>query len=72
METTSLPEMQSPGSGHPQGLARERRSWPSDARSAAYSLQRELDSWCRERGLATSLNSWVAEVAVRQVWGVDA
>jgi hypothetical protein len=72
METTSFQESRSPQPGQPQSLARERRSWPAAARTAASSLQRELDSWCRERGLATSLNAWVAEVAVRQAWDVDA
>ncbi len=42
--------------------------WASGAQSAYREVLGELDRWCRTNDSPRSLNSWIAEEAVRQSW----
>jgi hypothetical protein len=60
-----------PRTGRAMELRSGSCSLPQEARAALRELQRQLDGWCRDRGWPTSLNGWVAEAAVRQVWASE-
>ena len=53
---------------HVHILPIDRGDWSSDARRAYDRVLGELDAWSRRQDASRSLNSWVAEEAVRQVW----
>ena len=46
----------------------DRERWPIAADSARESLIRELDRWSRDNNWPSTLNSWIAEEAVRRVF----
>lgn len=47
-------------------LPADRKLWPSDADAARESLIRELNRWSRDNDWPATLNSWVAEEAIRR------
>ena len=49
-----------------EGLSADRSTWSDDAEISYREVLRELDQWCRDNGSSGTLNSWVAEQAVRQ------
>lgn len=58
--THTVPQS-SPLSGDPS-------DWPFDARDTRRQVLSQLDAWCRTHDAPKTLNSWVAEEAVRQSW----
>ncbi len=57
-------------SSHPavtiSSLPEERDRWPRTAGAAHEALLRELNLWSRDNDWPVTLNSWIAEEAVRQ------
>lgn len=53
-------------------LPRNRSHWPYKARQAFKETLAELNAWDRDHEHRTSLNHWIAEQAVREVWAPDA
>ena len=49
-------------------LPEDHRQWPRSADQARESLLRELNRWSRDNHWPTTLNSWIAEEAVRREW----
>lgn len=49
-------------------LSGEFGDWPSAARDTHRQVVAQLDSWCRSHDELKTLNSWIAEEAVRQSW----
>lgn len=49
-------------------LTGEPGEWPYAARDAHRQVVAQLDSWCRTHDELKTLNSWIAEEAVRQSW----
>ncbi len=49
-------------------LPADRKRWPRSADAAHDSLLRELNRWSRENDWPSTLNSWVAEEAVRRAF----
>ena len=47
-------------------LPEDQKQWPSAADTARESLVRELNRWSRENDWPSTLNSWIAEEAVRR------
>ena len=43
-------------------------NWPSAARDTRRQVVAQLDSWCRTHDASRTLNSWIAEEAIRQSW----
>ena len=51
-----------------EALPCERAEWPDDAGREYGRLLRELNSWSRDHDWPMSINSWIAEEAVRRGW----
>jgi hypothetical protein len=49
-------------------LPKNRNEWSSGARTAYREVLGELEVWSRRQDLSKSLNSWIAEEAIRQSW----
>jgi len=49
-----------------RALPEDRNQWPRDAGEAHGRLLRELNRWSRDNDWPSTLNSWVAEEAVRR------
>lgn len=47
-------------------LPEDRTQWPREADTARTSLVRELNRWSRDNDWPSTLNSWIAEEAVRR------
>ena len=61
-------ETAKPPTEHFHVLPEDRDDWSPDARHAYREVLGALDSWSRQQDASKSLNSWVAEEAVRQSW----
>ncbi len=57
-----------PAIQHCHGLPKNRSEWSSGAKSAYGEVLGELDMWSRRQDGSKSLNSWIAEEAIRQTW----
>jgi hypothetical protein len=55
-----------PGIGRCHLLPDNRRDWPSDEQDSYREILTELDAWSRRHDAPRSLNSWIAEEAVRR------
>jgi hypothetical protein len=53
---------------HTHVLPMDRADWSAGAHRAYDQVLAELDSWSRKHDASKTLNSWIAEEAVRQVW----
>ena len=53
---------------HCHFLPKSRSDWTADARDSYREVLGELDAWSRRQDSSRSLNSWIAEEAVRQSW----
>lgn len=49
-------------------LPEDRKQWPSEANAARQSLVGDLNRWSRDNDWPSTLNSWIAEEAVRREW----
>jgi hypothetical protein len=67
METTSERQT-SPTPVMMNALPKDRNRWPRSAGEAHESLVWELNRWSRENDWPSTLNSWIAEEAVRREW----
>ena len=47
-------------------LPNNRHDWPSDEQESYREVLGELDAWSRKQDSSRSLNSWIAEEAVRR------
>lgn len=61
-------EAATPPAEHFHLLPENRSEWSSGARDAYREVLGALDSWSRQQDESKSLNSWIAEEAVRQSW----
>ncbi len=53
---------------HCHALPTHRGDWTSGAQNAYREVLGELDVWSRRQDSSKSLNSWIAEEAIRQSW----
>lgn len=53
---------------HCQALPTNRGEWTPGAQNAYREVLGELDAWSRRLDSSKSLNSWIAEEAIRQSW----
>jgi hypothetical protein len=53
---------------HFHALPENMEDWSSGARNAYREVLGALDSWSSRQDASKSLNSWIAEEAVRQSW----
>ncbi len=67
METISEQQM-SPTPIVMDALPDDRRQWPRSAGAAHESLLRELNRWSRDNDWPSTMNSWIAEEAVRRTF----
>lgn len=58
----------SPSIEHYRFLPKSRNDWSTNAQNSFREVLGELDAWSRKQDLSRSLNSWIAEEAVRQSW----
>ena len=49
-------------------LPKNKNDWSTGAKTAYGEVLGELDAWSRREDASKSLNSWIAEEAVRQTW----
>ena len=49
-------------------LPEDRKRWTRNADAAHASLLRELNQWSRDNDWPSTLNSWIAEEAVRRTF----
>ena len=61
-------EPANPSIEHCHILPTNRSEWSTGARNAYREVLGELDMWSRRQDASKSLNSWIAEEAVRQTW----
>jgi len=67
MENISEHQM-SPSPMAMDALPEDRKRWPRTADAAHASLLRELNQWSRDNDWPSTLNSWIAEEAVRRAF----
>lgn len=51
-----------------RALPEDRNRWPREAGEARERLLWELNRWSRDHDWPSTLNSWIAEEAVRREW----
>ena len=61
-------EPATPSIEHFHILPTNRCEWSSGAQNAYREVLGELDMWSRRQDGSKSLNSWIAEEAIRQTW----
>ena len=61
-------EPATPSIEHCHILPTDRREWSSGVQNAYREVLVELDTWSRRQDASKSLNSWIAEEAIRQAW----
>lgn len=61
-------EAVSPGIEHCNILPANTSEWSTGAKNAYKEVLGELDMWSRRQDASKSLNSWIAEEAIRQTW----
>ena len=59
-------EAATPPIEHSHLLPKNRRDWPATDQDSYREVLEKLDAWCRAHDAPKSLNSWVAEEAVRR------